>query len=84
MFRCELVRSPQNGRAVAANTDALITVKGRGAILGLSSGQLLEVDQIDVIYTALWLPGADLLILDGSRVLNLTTGDQPVSVRPAR
>lgn len=81
LYVCELVRSPTFDRAIRIEEVTVSEVKGDGEFLVTLDGRLFEVDTIDIINTSLWLAPFEALLLDDLEVLNLDSGEEPVSVR---
>ena len=78
-YKCELIDSPA-GKAVPATKTSVKQVKGNGSFVETDDGSIYQVDQLNTITTALWFGTTEVLILDDSKMLNLSTGGEMVDV----
>lgn len=80
LYRCELLKSPTSGSSILVDALTVSEVKGDGEILITLDGSIFEVNSIDTISTSLWLAPFDALLLGDIEILNMDSGDEPVSV----
>ena len=78
-FTARVLREPSRGGR-SGEVVSVSEVLGNGAILRLADGRMLEVDSIDQIYTGIWLPYFDAILVGGYELLNLDSGEK-ISVR---
>ena len=78
-YRCDLIDSPA-GKAVAATKTSIKQLKGNGAILETEDGSIYQVDRLGTITTSLWFAMTEVLVLDESRMLDLSSGGEMVEV----
>lgn len=83
-FRCAVLRNPNYGRARSAEIVGLSRVRADGAILELVDGRMLEVDVLGKYSSSLWLPGSNLVILDGIEAINLDDVGDPIMITRIR
>lgn len=84
LFRCTIVRRPNTGLARTAVETSISDVRGNGSIIQTLDGVLYEVAGHMTFATTLWLPGANLLVLDDNEILNLDDSGEPVPVTRIR
>lgn len=83
VFRCDLLREPVSGR-VSVEPVSVVSVSEEGDLLRLADRRVLEVSSLHTLYTQLWLPPFEALIIDDSELLNIDDDDEPVLVRTLR
>jgi hypothetical protein len=83
-FACDILKAPAYGTAISGVLTSIVEVKGNGAILVMADGSILEVDQLDLLETGLWLEGSDAMVLETGQLINLDSGGALIDVRPLR
>lgn len=78
-FRCSVLRRPSVTGTVAVETSITEVTRG-GEIIKTLDGSIFEVESIDRLYTALWLPVSEVLLLGDSQMVNLDQGDELITV----
>lgn len=84
LYRCDLVREPKVGRKVAVEELSVSSVSDNGEIIKATDGRVFEVNSLYTIDTTLWLAPFDAVLIDGSEMVNLEEGDEPVAVSRLR
>lgn len=80
LFQCDLLREPIYGGKVTVEELSISTVAGDGEILKADDGRVFEVNSLFTLDTALWLAPFEAVLVDGSELVNLDEGDEPVEV----
>lgn len=83
VYRCDLLREPTVGRRVVVEELSIGSIDD-GDILKATDGRVFEVDSLDTIHTTLWMPPFEAVLIDGSEMINLDDGDEPVVVSRLR
>lgn len=83
-FACDILKAPASGTAIGGVLTSIVEVKGNGAILVMADGSILEVDQMDLLETGLWLGGSDAMVLETGQLINLDSGGALIDVRLLR
>jgi len=65
------LKNPET-RPSSAELVVISQVKGDGALLLMADGSIFEVSSLNRIDTSLWLGGSEALLIDGSRLVNLS------------
>ena len=78
-YKCDLIDSPA-GKAVPATKTSVKQVKGNGAFVETDDGSIYQVDQLSTMTTAMWFEMNEVLILNDSKMLNLSSGGEMVDV----
>jgi hypothetical protein len=82
-YRCSLLRAPTRS-ARSAEITFLSEVRASGAVLVLADGRILEVDSLGRIYTTLWLPASEVILIDGVQAMNLDNPEELVTITRIR
>jgi hypothetical protein len=74
-YSVRMVRPPGSGGR-AAERISVVEILGDGAVLRLMDGRLLEVDDFNRVFTSIWLPFFDGLLIGGYELLNFDSGEK--------
>lgn len=72
--------SPRSGSGSCESGHWIDSVEGDGKIIRIEDGSMWEVDDIDTIYSSLWLPISEVIVC-GSKMINVDDGES-VQVTP--
>lgn len=70
VFRGELIRAPDVGKPIAFRKTTISAVTSDGSVITMLDNSIYEIDQMSRIYTALWLPFTEVLILETGKMFN--------------
>jgi hypothetical protein len=70
--------------AASCEDDSILSVSSDGAILRMLSGDVFEVDPLDRVDTALWLPTEDVVVCDDEFVINKDENGEKAGVTRLR
>lgn len=74
-YQCDILSVPKNlPRATAAEFVYISEVMNDGSVVKLLDGRILEVI-IGQVCASIWIGSSDGILLDGSRLLNISQGD---------
>ena len=84
VYRCDVLQQPTTRRGTQVERAFISDVSQNGDVVILGDGSVYEVDPIDTIYTTLWLAASEVLLLGGSRMINIDNADEIIGVTRLR
>ena len=84
VYRCGILQQPTTRRGTQVERAFISDVSQGGDVVILGDGSVYEVDPIDTIYTTLWLAASEVLLLGGSRMINIDDGGEIIGVTRLR
>lgn len=70
VYRGELLKAPEVGNPIACRKATISSVSRDGSLLTMLDSSIYEIDPLGRIQTMLWLPSAEVFVLDNGKLLN--------------